>query len=235
MKVKIRKPVSWSTTSYVEQWWFEKTHSIKFHEVVKDKDYTRLDKIVVGLLDAWHSVILVPCNKVKRWVRDHITKTYKIKIDYWDTWSMDCTLSPIIAPMLKQLRETNHGYGLVDNEDVPEHLRASDADLAKIQIGGSMDDNGSKRWDWVMAEMIYAFEISTTDWGDQFHTGEADWLSVPVDNEGNEIDEDNATLYRMDTGPNDTSHFDADGHKIMQDRIQNGFRLFGKYYSNLWD
>ena len=45
-----------------------------------------------------------------------------VKIDYWDTWSMDHTLSPIILPMLKQLKETKQGSPFVDDADVPEHL-----------------------------------------------------------------------------------------------------------------
>jgi hypothetical protein len=28
---------------------------------------------------------------------------------------------------------------------------------------------------------------------------------------------------------------DWDGLKLEQERIQNGFRLFGKYYQGLWD
>ena len=28
---------------------------------------------------------------------------------------------------------------------------------------------------------------------------------------------------------------DFDGMRVIQDRIQNGYRLFGKYYRNLWD
>jgi hypothetical protein len=50
-----------------------------------------------------------------------------IKIDKWDTWSMDHTLSPIILPMLKQLKEVKHGAPNVEDEDVPEHLRSTSA------------------------------------------------------------------------------------------------------------
>ena len=42
-----------------------------------------------------------------------------IKIDPWDTWSMDLTLALIIHPMLKQLHKTSHGAPYVDDEDVP--------------------------------------------------------------------------------------------------------------------
>ena len=39
----------------------------------------------------------------------------------------------------------------------------------------------------------------------------------------------------MIKGPNDTSKYDLKGAKAYQKRITNGFRLFGKYYENLWD
>ena len=36
-------------------------------------------------------------------------------------------------------------------------------------------------------------------------------------------------------GPNHTRVYDWEGRKAYQERISNGFRLFGKYYENLWD
>jgi len=48
-----------------------------------------------------------------------------VKIDRWDTWSMDHTLAKIILPMLKQLKDTKHGSAIVDLEDVPEELRGT--------------------------------------------------------------------------------------------------------------
>jgi hypothetical protein len=39
----------------------------------------------------------------------------------------------------------------------------------------------------------------------------------------------------MDRGPKDTYKCDYDGMKMVEERIQNGFRLFGRYYQNLWD
>jgi hypothetical protein len=53
----------------------------------------------------------------------HPRWTY-VKIDRWDTWSMDHTLAEIILPMLKQLNETKHGAPHTDDEDVPEYLRS---------------------------------------------------------------------------------------------------------------
>ena len=89
-------------------------------------------------------------GKYPRRILGMMTKQLEyVKIDPWDTWSMDHTLAPIILPMLRQLIDTKHGAPIVDNEDVPEELRPTD---------GSTDPNFFKRWDWVMDEMIYAFD-----------------------------------------------------------------------------
>ena len=79
-----------------------------------------------------------------------------VKIDKWDTWSMDYTLSHIIVPMLKQLQETKHGAPCVDDEDVPVELRSISAPAKENDY--DIDDNHFKRWDWVLNEMIWAFE-----------------------------------------------------------------------------
>ena len=106
----------------------------------------------------------------------------KIRIDDYDIWSMDETLALIILPMLKKLKEHNYGSSTVDNEDVSEDLR----------IDG--DDLHPKRWDYVLDEMIWAFERKV----------------------------ENDYLY-------------DESYKERQKRMNNGFRLFGKYYEALWN
>lgn len=94
----------------------------------------------------------------------------KIHIDKWDTWSMDHTLAQIVLPMLKQLKETKHGSAQVDMDDVPPEMRMTstedwddqlvfdfynDPELSKQNIQCDIHD----RWNWVMDEMIFAFEF----------------------------------------------------------------------------
>ena len=164
-----------------------------------------------------------------------------VKIDKCDTWSMDSTLAPIILSMLKQLRDTKHGSQVVDLEDVPEPMRTinheewdpqscfefyHEPDLQKIQC--DLHD----RWDWVLGEMIWTFEQICDDDNDaQFHSGNHDFKFVPC-----EWDSDGKpTLYTSEKGPNDTHVFDSEGYTKHQERINNGLRLFGKYYRGLWD
>jgi hypothetical protein len=157
-----------------------------------------------------------------------------IKIDRYDTWSMDSTLAPIILPMLKQLKEKKHGAPFVDDEDVPEHLRSTAAPPKENEY--DTDANHFARWDWAMDEMIFAFECKVDNsWEDAFREGEHDLLWIPVDKEGNEVPKGEHKYYQMTHGPKDTYKCDYEGMKVVQKRIDNGFRLFGKYYQALWD
>jgi hypothetical protein len=147
---------------------------------------------------------------------------------------MDHTLSYIILPMLKQLKETKHGAPFTEDDDVPEHLRSTVAEPKENEY--DTDSNHFLRWDWIMDEMIFAFECELDDsWEDAFRSGVMDTVWLPVDGEGNAVPEKDAKLYHMGEGPNHTYHCDYDGMKVVQDRINNGFRLFGKYYQALWD
>ena len=102
-------------------------------------------------------------------------QSIKVKIDKWDTWSMDHTLSHIILPMLIQLKATQHGH--------PANLT-------------------EKGWNDILDEMIWAFEQKYRD----------DWMR-----------------------DYDYNKWDSDGATAHQKRMTNGFKLFGKYYENLWD
>ena len=125
----------------------------------------------------------------------------KIRIDRYDTWSMDHTLAPIILPMLKQLKETKHGAPMVDMKDVPKELRATKKQLDAYSKNGDVDPKHFDRWDWILDEMIYAFDCKANK--------DDVYMRFDID--------------------------DRDGMKAEQERISNGFRLFGKYYENLWD
>jgi hypothetical protein len=78
-----------------------------------------------------------------------------------------------------------------------------------------------------MDEMIFAFESKVDDggWEEQFESGTSDIQWKRLENGNSE----------MIRGPNDTKVYDWEGRKKYEERIANGFRLFGKYYSNLWD
>lgn len=164
-----------------------------------------------------------------------------VKIDRHDTWSMDRRLAKIILPMLKQLKETKHGSHFVDLEDVPENLRATTTEDYESQYTfdfyqeykpkeGEADIHA--RWDWVLIEMIFAFEHLVDDsWEEKYRSGVSDLKSVPCawDENGK------PTYYELKEGPNHTYVCDYEGIRKIEERMTNGFRLFGKYYRGLWD
>jgi hypothetical protein len=136
---------------------------------------------------------------------------------------MDNTLAIIILPMLKQLKETKYGSQLVDDEDVPAHMRHGDPN--------EHDNWIHYKWEWVLNEMIWAFEQELDDsWEDKFTHG------TPVYDWNKWEDDDGVPYQRVQmTQTNPDYWVDRDGIKEYNNRIDNGFRLFGKYYRGLWD
>ena len=147
-----------------------------------------------------------------------------VRIDDYDVWGLDHTLAYIIHPALLKLKEVKHGAPGVEDEDVPEELRSTNAPPKTNDW--DTDENFFARWDWVLDEMIWAFGQVNEDWEDQFHSGEHDIIWEPV--EGKD-------LVEMKHGPKDTHVFDSEGYNKHFDRMKNGIALFGKYYFALWD
>lgn len=95
-------------------------------------------------------------------------RAVKVEIEPHDTWNMDVTLAYIIHPMLVQLKETKHGAPMVDEGDVPLGMGMSEEAKARYEEIGEADGKFFDRWDWVLGEMIWAFEQYLTDldkWG----------------------------------------------------------------------
>ena len=157
-----------------------------------------------------------------------------VKIDNYDTWSMDLTLTPIILPMLRQLQATKHGAPNTDDDDVPANLRSTTRSAQKAKKNDwDTDGNHFKRWDWIMDEMIWAFEqLADDSWEEQYFSGKSDIIWVP----SKELDAKGKPLtYEMKKGPGDTRKYDKKGYTKHSARIDNGTRLFGKYFRALWD
>jgi predicted butyrate kinase (DUF1464 family) len=80
----------------------------------------------------------------------------EVEISDHDLYSLDNTLAYIIAPALKEFKKSLSGAPFVHDEDVPEELRSTSA--------APKDEFYFKRWEWVLDEMIYAFESKNNDW-----------------------------------------------------------------------
>ena len=157
------------------------------------------------------------CN----WIENKRKRKIQVRIDDYDTWSMDSTLAYIILPMLKQFKDTKYGSPDIDWHDIPEELRSTSA--PKKENDWVVDEYWHERWDWVLDEMIWAFSQVNEDWQDQYHKETGEWHFKDR--------EDDMTERVQDKKP----VIDTKGLKAHNKRMQNGFRLFGKYYQNLWD
>lgn len=74
-----------------------------------------------------------------------------------------------------------------------------------------------QEWDDIMDEMIWAFEQKCRDhWADDYY---GDYVE----------DQKNGSMVGS------FEWIDHEGLKTHQERMSNGFRLFGKYYESLWD
>lgn len=195
------------------RWWTTSSLLSPFKHILSEERYVNLVKFI---------------EKNTALGRFLVKKTYGIerkefvRIDDSDVWNMYYTLALIIHPMLVKLSEKKHGSPSVDNADVPDELHRP-TDKSSYEI----DDKYHDRWDHVLKEMIFAFgEIINPDREHQFYSGESDIRFEKV--EGSDY-------FEMKRGPNDTFEVDRESQKAYEDRIQNGLRLFGKYYQNLWD
>lgn len=232
MKVYLGPYPHWWSVTRFEQWLTRKIHKVEYSWNVEEEDYTLLEKIVFKFTDAWQWVLNHTVNKVNQQKRKE-----KVVIHNYDTWSMDNTLALIILPMLKQLKQDKHGAPLVDDKDVPVELRSTSAPKKKNEW--DTDDNHFKRWNWVLDEMIWAFEQKVADdegrsnYCDPYKEGEPveRMFFSDKDEDGNEI----KTYITSEEAKREMGKFNRTKYKKYMQRKQKAFMLFGKYFEALWD
>ena len=185
--------------------------------------YTILEKVFFWreidynepIIDRWSDRLTPLCKAWQKFLDFVHPEINYVKIDRYDTWSMDYTLSKIVLPMLKQLKETKHGSPNTDDEDVPEHLRSINS---KKESEYDTDENHFARWDWILDEMIWAFEQNVD------HNSEDQFFDHSAVDEKAGISEQISKI-----------KIDRVGLDAHTERKANGYRLFGKYYQGLWD
>ena len=217
-------PIGTAMKVYLSQY---RNHWISPYTILEKVFFWRKIDYFEPKIDRLHELMYPFCEGWKK-VLDflHPQITY-VKIDKFDTWSADHTLAHIILPMLKQLQEHKHGAPFVDDEDVPEELKSTSAPPKENEW--DTDDNHFKRWDYVLDEMIQAFECLVNEkWAEQYSTGECDYQTVAEENKFGKV-------YRLVEGPNHTRETDYVALAAHELRNKNGFRLFGKYFNALWD
>ena len=156
------------------------------------------------------------CN----WVQERKKRRTWVHIDNYDVWGMDHTLALIIHPMLLRLKAQKHGYGMIEDRDVPKEMRSTARGARKgLKNKWDWDNYAEIRYEWMLNELIWTFEqLASEDDGEgQFydHT------------ESNKEKDFNKSMKKLKV--------DRAGLQVHHDRINNGLRLFGKYFRTLWD
>jgi hypothetical protein len=133
-----------------------------------------------------------------------------------------------MLPMLKySSRLRKHGAPQVDDKDVPKELHMTKKEKAAFDKDGSTDDKFFKRWDWVMDEMIFAFDSKVDDgrWEEQFESGTSDLQWKQLENGNSE----------MIRGPNDTKVYDWEGRMLIKHVFQTALDYLENTIKALWD
>lgn len=207
MKVKIGPYPKHYTVCRLEDWWLTFHHGVdSLH--IDETHYTSIDRVVVALLNGVQWVLNKTINRLNGWRSQKV----RVHLDHYDTWNADYTLAQIILPVLEQLRDNSQSYPLIDPVDVPTDLKPTMEQLKTYKEEGVLDTKAKARWDYAINEMIFAFECIVDDsWEDMFFS------------------------WDYDSQDDLFHHFDKDGFNKYNSRIDNGLRLFGKYYRALWD
>ena len=223
---------------YPDTWWSSRKWAEDIHArrhgkeegwEVDVEDYDWIDRLVDWVADTWQSVLNVTVNPII----SRRKRKIKVRIDPEDTWGMDTTLAHIILPMLKQLKATKHGSPWVDDEDVPHMVKKK---KGKKKSEEEYPDDIHDRWEWVINEMIWAFEqVNAEDEGrSNYYVPYRD--DEEVDRHGVTSSETGETFYFLtEDEARRMGRYDPDLHKAHQERVNRGLKFFGKYYQSLWD
>lgn len=159
-----------------------------------------------------------------------------IEIDKFDTWSLDHTLALIILPALIQLKQTKHGvpseFGDVGGRTYENQYSfdfySETADWAFEQ--------STKKWDEVLDKMIWSFEqLIKDDYDSLYHHGTAKYDFVESDEYTNPVTGELEKMYQMIDKNLGKHWYDHVGHRLHEEKIQEGLELFGKYFRTFWD
>lgn len=160
-----------------------------------------------------------------------------IKIDNYDTWSFDHTLAHIIYPALLQMKGQKQGVpaDLIDNIGGENYSDQMSFDFYSETYNESFEV-ACKRWDEILDKMIWSFEqVMKDDYDSLYHHGKADYDWVETDRlYPNPVTGKLEKTFQMVDKDPDSHWYDVEGHQLHEDRIQEGFELFGKYFRSLW-
>lgn len=200
-------PHKWSVRDIEHSWYWKR------HGTWETEPQDLLDRAVSLALNLWDKTV----NRAVNAVWGNRERIIKIHLDRWDTWNADHTIAIITLPLLIQLKEKGHGAGAVDNADVPQELHGS------MDEFGNTDSHWEDRWNWLLDELIWTFTQLAGNGENFFHHLPED-AKVPED-----------WFWVKGLGITEGFWVDVPSEDLYHARIDNGLRLFGKYFRALWD
>jgi hypothetical protein len=215
MKISIGPYITRFTTDQLENVWYKFRYGVDSRWSINEARMDKWDHRFEKVSDKLQKLLNATVNRLQ----DRRKRKIKVRVDYYDVWGADHTLALIILPTLKLLKEKKHGSPFVDPADVPEELRPTEE---AGPDNGYTDNTVHERWDWVLNEMIWAFEqIVDEDNDNQFY-------DHTESNAAEKNGVDFAESWKK-------FKIDHTGLKQHNERINQGTMLFGKYFRGLWD
>jgi hypothetical protein len=176
--------------------------------------------------------------KIGKYPKGNADRKIEVDIERFDTWSLDHTLAHIILPALIQLKEEKHGVpSEIVNDVGGEDWNPQDSFDFYKETHNEAWDIAAKRWDEILDKMIWSFEqLIKDDYSAQYHhgTSEYDWIKSDKTYPNPITGKIEPTWQMVDKNP-DAHWYDSVGHQLHEERMQEGFDLFGKHYRSLWD
>jgi hypothetical protein len=162
------------------------------------------------------------------WVYEHNPlkeRKVVVKIDNFDVWNVDCSLSIIIAPLLKKFAEDTSSMFQVDDCDVPDELKSMNA--PRVNYEYNFDINYKLRHQWLLSELIWTFEQLNPECSmeDTFYTYTEEYKLAMKAND--DLSDDWLNPKGV--------IWDQEGYIAYNNRIQNGLNLFSRYFRHLWN
>ena len=160
-----------------------------------------------------------------------------VEIERWDTWNMAHTLADIVYPMLLKLKEEKMGIpGDFSDAGGEDYIDQKSFEFYEESHNWAFNEK-CKEWDVVLDKMIWSFEqLLDDDWESKYHHGkhETEWVESDKPYPNPVTGKMEPTYQMVDKNP-DEHWYDVEGHQLHEERMREGFELFGKYYRNLWD
>jgi hypothetical protein len=175
---------------------------------------------------------------IRKYPKGNADRKIKVEIERFDTWSLDHTLAHIILPALLQLKEEKHGVPseLVNDVGGEDWDQQDSFDFYKESHNEAFEI-ACERWNVILDKMIWSFEqLVKDDYDSLYHHGDAkfDWVKTDKLYPNPITGKMEATFQMVDKNPEE-HWYDHVGHQLHEERMQEGFELFGKYYRSLWD